>query len=93
VPGKVVVSRVPGWLVTFMDYDLGYIDLEEKTPQPLDNPFGPKVLPMSQEQAVTHVSGSDRAMFGSSGRTRTYNISVTPLNLTPSPAWPPWTER
>src|SRR5579864_4032693 len=35
------------WLVSFMDYDLGYIDLEEKTLQPLDNPFGPRVLPMS----------------------------------------------
>ena len=35
------------WLVSFMDYDLGYIDLDEKTLQPLDNPFGPKVLPMS----------------------------------------------
>ena len=34
------------WLVSFMDYDLGYIDLEEKTLQPLDNPFGPKVLPV-----------------------------------------------
>jgi hypothetical protein len=34
------------WLVSFMDYDLGYIDLEEKTPRSLDNPFGPKVLPM-----------------------------------------------
>ena len=34
------------WLVSFMDYDLGYIDLEEKTLQPLDNPFGPKLLPM-----------------------------------------------
>jgi transposase InsO family protein len=34
------------WLVSFMDYDLGYIDLEEKTLQPLENPFGPKVLPM-----------------------------------------------
>src|ERR1700687_6078957 len=34
------------WLVSFMDYDLGYVDLEEKTLQPLDNPFGPKVLPM-----------------------------------------------
>jgi len=30
-----------------MEYDLGFIDLEEKTPQPLENPFGPKVLPMS----------------------------------------------
>src|SRR5579864_7023878 len=31
------------WLVSLMDYDLGYIDLEEKTLQPLNNPFGPKV--------------------------------------------------
>ncbi len=30
------------WLVTFMDYDLGHIDLEEKTLQPLNNPFWPK---------------------------------------------------
>jgi hypothetical protein len=26
-----------------MGYDLGYIDLEERTLQPLNNPFGPKV--------------------------------------------------
>lgn len=32
------------WLVSFMDYDLGYIDLEEKTLQPLDNPFGPRMV-------------------------------------------------
>src|SRR5215470_5571689 len=31
------------WLVSFMQYDLGYIDLEEKTLQPLENPFGAKV--------------------------------------------------
>jgi hypothetical protein len=35
------------WLVSFMQYDLGYIDLEEKTLQPLDNPFGPRLSPMS----------------------------------------------
>ncbi len=35
------------WLVSFMQYDLGYIDLEEKTLQPLDNPFGPQLSPMS----------------------------------------------
>jgi hypothetical protein len=34
------------WLVSFMNYDLGYVDLEERTLQPLDNPFGPKALPM-----------------------------------------------
>ena len=32
------------WLVRFMDYDLGYVDLEERTLQPLDNPFDPKRL-------------------------------------------------
>lgn len=31
------------WLVSFMHYDLGYIDLEEKTLQPIDNPFNNNV--------------------------------------------------
>jgi transposase InsO family protein len=35
------------WIVTFMHYDLGFIDLEQKTLQPLDNPFGTRLLPMS----------------------------------------------
>lgn len=35
------------WLVSFMHYDLGYIDLEQKTLQPRDNPFGPRLSPMS----------------------------------------------
>jgi hypothetical protein len=35
------------WLVSLMDYDLGYFDLETRVLEPLDNPFGPKVLPMS----------------------------------------------
>ena len=35
------------WIVSFMRYDLGYIDLWQKTPQPLDNPFGPRLSPMS----------------------------------------------
>ena len=35
------------WIVSFMSYDLGFIDLEQKTLQPLDNPFGPRLLPMS----------------------------------------------
>ena len=30
------------WLVSFIDYDLGFIDLEEKTLQPLENPFWPR---------------------------------------------------
>jgi hypothetical protein len=35
------------WLVSFLTYDLGYIDLEQKTLQTLNNPFGPRLLPMS----------------------------------------------
>lgn len=35
------------WLVSFMTYDLGYIDLEQKTLQTIENPFGTKVSPMS----------------------------------------------
>jgi transposase InsO family protein len=35
------------WIVSFMHYDLGYIDLEQRTLQPLHNPFGPRLSPMS----------------------------------------------
>ena len=35
------------WLVSFMHYELGYFDLEQKTLQPLDNPFGTRLSPMS----------------------------------------------
>jgi transposase InsO family protein len=35
------------WIVSFMRYDLGYFDLEQRTLQPLDNPFGPRLSPMS----------------------------------------------
>lgn len=35
------------WLVSFMHYDLGYIDLEQRTLQTIDNPFAPRLSPMS----------------------------------------------
>jgi hypothetical protein len=35
------------WLVSFMDYDLGYFDLETRVLEPLENPFGPKVFAVS----------------------------------------------
>ena len=37
------------WLVTFMQYDLGYFDDETCRLERIENPFGPKVLPMSPE--------------------------------------------
>jgi putative transposase len=40
------------WLVTFMDYDLGYFDDETGRLEPIDNPFGSKLLPMSPEWTI-----------------------------------------
>ena len=37
------------WLVSFMDYNLGYFDDETCRLEPIENPFQPKVLPMSPE--------------------------------------------
>lgn len=34
-------------LVSFMSHALGYFDLEQKTLQPFDNSFGPRVSAMS----------------------------------------------
>jgi putative transposase len=48
---KVGVTQVGEriWLVTFMHYDLGYFDDEACRLEPIENPFGPKVLPMCSE--------------------------------------------
>jgi putative transposase len=48
---KVGVKQVHDhiWLVTFMHYDLGYFDDETCRLEPIDNPFGPQLLPMSPE--------------------------------------------
>lgn len=48
---KVGVAQVSEhiWLVSFMDYDLGYFDDETCRLEPIENPFQPKVLPMSPE--------------------------------------------
>jgi hypothetical protein len=36
---------------------LDTFDLEQKTLQPLDNPFGTRLSPMSEVRPVTYVSG------------------------------------
>jgi putative transposase len=35
------------WLVSFMHYDLGYFDHQTCRLEPIENPFSPRVLPMS----------------------------------------------
>ena len=38
------------WIVSFMDYDLGFFDREASRVEAVGtNPFSPKVLPMSSE--------------------------------------------
>ena len=44
---KQVSDRI--WLVSFMDYDLGFFDDETCRLEPAANPFEAKVLPMSPE--------------------------------------------
>ena len=44
---KQVDERI--WLVSFMNYDLGYFDLDSCRVEPIDNPSGPRVLTMSPE--------------------------------------------
>ena len=44
---KQVEDRI--WLVSFMHYDLGYFDDETCRLEPIQNPFGPTVLPISPE--------------------------------------------
>ena len=48
---KVGITQVEDklWLATFMTYDLGYFDEVACRLEPITNPFGPKVLPMSPE--------------------------------------------
>ena len=65
-----------------MDYDLRYFDLEMRVLEPLENPFGPKVLPMSSVRSVTHVPGLDRdKVVGPSRRFSNLDsvLSVSPV--------------
>ena len=46
-PGPAFVERI--WLVSFMQYNLGYSDDETCRLEPIENPFSRKVLRMSPE--------------------------------------------
>lgn len=65
------------WIVSFMRYDPGFIDLEQKTLQPLDNPFGAKV--------VTHVLGTFRYLCVRAGHLREWRMGC-PFLFVPQPS-------
>ena len=51
------------WLVSFMDYDLRYFDLERRVLEPLENPLWPKnCYPCLGYVLSTHVSGAGPSM-------------------------------
>ena len=53
------------WLVSFLDYDLGYFDKDEGRVEPGPDPFAPEtVLTMSPEQDVNHVTGIHLLVYG-----------------------------
>jgi uncharacterized protein len=47
------------WLVSFMRYDLGYFDNETCRLEPIENPFGPRVLPICVQQAFRECGSFD----------------------------------
>jgi hypothetical protein len=44
-----------------MDYDLRYFDLNTRVLEPLENPFGPKLLPIRPVRSVAYLPGLDLA--------------------------------
>ncbi|MBB4566131.1 hypothetical protein [Rhizobium leucaenae] len=66
------------WLASFMDYNLRYIDLEQRTLQTIDNPFGTRLPPMSQEQTVTYIWYEQSAIWraGEDETENRYNLAA-----------------
>ena len=59
------------WLVSSMHYDLGYIDLEQRTLQTIDNPFGSRLSPMSPGRTLKKMAvprGLEPLTFGLGNR-------------------------
>src|SRR4029079_4017376 len=56
---KVVVKQTADhiWLVSFMEFDLGYFDDETCRLEPIEDPFGPRLSPMSPEWTLGKWSG------------------------------------
>jgi hypothetical protein len=60
-------SRRRHWLVSFLDCDLGFIDLEQRTLQPLDNPFGARLSPSLRYNLLPMSPGRTKETWGGRG--------------------------
>jgi hypothetical protein len=68
------------WLVSFMDYDLGYFDLETRELEPLDNPFGPRLRNRAKcgKRSTEHSKGIGKKRLSSTGLMRATLDTTTP---------------
>jgi hypothetical protein len=71
------------WLVGFLDYDLGYIDLEQKTCNPSTTHSAQGCHPCLRYVAVTYLSGPSSGLTGGGSWIRTF----VPLRISASPSW------
>ena len=71
------------WLVSFMHYNLGYIDLEEKTWSPLKIPSAKSVTLVSDTFCYRCLEAG-QSMNGSPGRSRTCDLRFRKPSLYPS---------
>jgi hypothetical protein len=56
------------WLVSFIDYDLGFFDNKENRVEPMgENPFAPKVLPMSPVKTPENCGRGRDSLWADSG--------------------------
>ncbi len=66
-----------------MHYDLGYIDLEQRTSKTIDNPFGTSLSPLAQGQSVTCVFSMGNWKTGAGEGIRTLDPNLGKVVLYP----------
>jgi hypothetical protein len=69
------------WLASFIDYDLGYIDLEQRTLQPTDTPSAQGCHPCLKYVLLPMSPGWTPLSLGDPGRIRTCDLQLRRLPL------------
>ncbi len=72
------------WLVSFLHYDLRYIDLEQRTLQPIDLPIGMRVSPFVLGTNCHPCLRAGHEIFGDPDRIRTCDPQIRNLMLYPT---------
>lgn len=78
---KQVSDRI--WLVTLIDEDLRYFDDAECRIEPLESPFGPKLLRMSPEWSNTVITRLPQAFVGECMARSRFQIALKGVRFGP----------